>query len=254
MKGQARRVPPKSAEAMSHEWDTMAVLRDDQILSGRDISFGRVILPALMSLLPRRVPRLLDVGCGTGVLTQELLKVADEIIGVDPSATSIERARSRIQSNAAEFVVSTIEEYRHDLPTRFGAAVANMSLMTVADLPAAVESLVALLEPGGCLVISITHPWLWPVYWGYADAPWFNYSSEMFIESPFRISRDDPGPVTTHVHRPLATYAARLTEAGLAVDALLEPMPLPEVEGLYPERWAFPRFLLLRATKRPGMT
>jgi 2-polyprenyl-3-methyl-5-hydroxy-6-metoxy-1,4-benzoquinol methylase len=41
----------------------------------------------------RRPGRVLDVGCGEGLLVQRLARVARHVTGVDPDATAIARAR-----------------------------------------------------------------------------------------------------------------------------------------------------------------
>ena len=43
--------------------------------------------------------RILDVGCGSGLLLQEFQKIGWEVYGVDPSQTASHRARQLLQSN-----------------------------------------------------------------------------------------------------------------------------------------------------------
>ena len=92
----------------------------------------------------------------------------------------------------------------------------------------------------------LTHPWFWPKYWGYEKASWYRYEREIFVEAEFVTSTCSTEVVTTHVHRPLEQYARAFAEEGLVLETIVEPMPSPEVEALYPKRWAFPRFIALR--------
>jgi len=64
------------------------------------------------------------------------------------------------------------------------------------------------------------------------------------IEAPFHISLDQSNCfTTTHIHRPLGQYVSSLEKAGFGIVRVLEPMPSPDVERLYPQPWDYPRFL-----------
>ena len=54
-----------------------------------------------------RTPRWIDVGCGSGALTETILRSAHpaRVLGVDPSADFVDHARSTIDDERAEFVV-----------------------------------------------------------------------------------------------------------------------------------------------------
>lgn len=242
---QVRRAAMPRARDVVREWDVLASYRDAQLRAGRDISFSKVIAPALVRLCDDcDARRVLDAGCGTGVLTERLARFAGNIMGIDSSAESIAIARSH---SALRYEVASIEDYASRHARRFTLIVANMVLMNTPHLRATVRSLAALLGRRGALVFSITHPWFWPEYWGYASASWFSYSRTMAIERPFRISLDEQkAPRSTHIHRPLESYVSELTRAGLTIETLREPRPTPDVERQYPKQWSAPRFLLMR--------
>ena len=246
-----RPVVGKSSEAIASEWDRIALARHMQISTGKDISFSYVLKPTVSELLQGcNLEKVLDLGSGTGELTRELAKVSSEVVGVDISSRSTEIAR-KVCSNAANvsFCLNSVEALASDWAgPRFTAIVANMTLMDCLNLDSLVEAAARLVAPDGCLVATITHPWFWPYYWGYAEAKWFNYHQEIFIEAPFRISAEATDYVTTHVHRPLTAYMKSLTQAGFLVDRILEPFPSEKVQDLYPKLWEFPRFLAFRAS------
>src|SRR5262249_32878852 len=129
------------------------------------------------------------------------------------------------------------------------AAVACMTLMTTPDLSGFAKALAVVLQKEAKFVATLSHPWFWPRYWGYETEAWFNYTQETFIEAPFVISRCRTAVRTTHVHRPLEQYVSVFTNAGFRLEALVEPMPLSEIQALYPQPWRFPRFIGLRWTK-----
>jgi hypothetical protein len=127
--------------------------------------------------------------------------------------------------------------------------VACMTLMTTPDLNAFAEALARSLQDGARFVATLCHPWFWPNYWGYATEAWFSYAKETFIEAPFVISECRTEIITTHVHRPLDQYASVFAKTGFRLETLVEPIPAPEIQALYPQQWRFPRFLGLRWVK-----
>ncbi len=61
-------------------------------------SYQRLKYDSLVGLLPkgRRFRRGLDIGCGTGLLTERLAARSDEVLGIDISTVAVERARERV--------------------------------------------------------------------------------------------------------------------------------------------------------------
>jgi SAM-dependent methyltransferase len=90
--------------------------------------------------LPAAPARVLEVGCGDGSLTRQLLAAGFEATGIDPHAPSDDG-----------FQRITVEAFR--APEPFDAVVAVRSLHHVADLERAVASMHSLLRPGGRLVL-----------------------------------------------------------------------------------------------------
>ncbi len=215
------------------------------------MSFDLVLKPTLETLLVDcNLENVLDVGCGTGVLTEHLFSRSEKITGIDLSSVSIKIAEETCSgiANISFHNCSAEDLANQSKVPRFTTVVANMVLMDCLDLNSFVEAAASLTVPGGHFIATITHPWFWPIYWGYAEADWFNYHREIVIEAPFRISTEITDRVTTHVHRPLHKYQNCLTSLGFIVDEILEPLPDEEVHSLYPDKWRFPRFLAFRAS------
>jgi 2-polyprenyl-3-methyl-5-hydroxy-6-metoxy-1,4-benzoquinol methylase len=250
--GRLRAVPPKSIQQIGAEWDVLAAERLDQLTHGLDLSFDQVVVPTVIDLIQSGRRAALDVGCGVGAVTTRLAAFAENVVGVDVSGVSVELARKEHPNPAVTYVPATVEEFalEDDHASEFDLLVANMTLMDVPDLAAAAAASSRLLQEGGQFVFSITHPWFWPRYWEYESAKWFDYNAEVFIEAEFSISIARSTHVSTHVHRPLHTYVNTLSSVGISVVEIHEPMPSPSIEALYPEAWAFPRFLVGAAVKR----
>ena len=69
-------------------WDPETYARHARFVS----DLGSAVLDLLA---PRHGERILDVGCGDGVLTKQLVDLGCEVVAVDASAAQIEAARQR---------------------------------------------------------------------------------------------------------------------------------------------------------------
>ena len=237
---------------IAHEWDRMAGIRARQITEHRDLTYDTVLYPTIRKLIRYAdTSRTLDAGCGTGVLTMQLASSVDTIIGVDISDKSISVARDRAsESPNATFVRSSVEAYATRVSEPFTLAIANMTLMTTPNLKRFLEAISLMLAEAGTFIFTVTHPWFWPAYWGYDKEPWFDYSSEVAITAPFKISLETSQIETTHFHRPLAQYFKAFHIANLAVHGLYEPLPRQHDEQRYPAPWKYPRILAGRCVTR----
>jgi len=244
--------PPKGLVDIAAEWDAAADRRHQQISSGQDLSFVHVLAPVALELLGEcDLGSVLDVGCGTGELTRQVAALAGSVTAIDISPKSIQVAKKECASlpNVA-FAVGAIEQLVSTLAASpHSAVLAAMTLMTTPDLSAALGAVASVLANGGCFVATVVHPCFWPAYWGYHTADWFDYSREIFIEAPFRISLDATDRVTTHVHRPLSAYLNEAARTGLSIEAVREPVPPKAIAHLYPEPWHGPRFVAFRWRK-----
>lgn len=247
-----RPCPVKTHADLAREWDQLAEERHRQIASGEDLSFDLVVVPTTRRLFEGADGTVvLDIGSGTGDFTVQLARVAGRVIAVEPSPASVTLAR-RVCRDArnVRFIEASLEEAASVLDEGpVTAAVAVMTLMTAPDLRGFAKALAALLQTRARFVATLTHPCFWPRYWGYETEPWFRYEVETFIEAPFVISKRRTEVRTTHIHRSVEQYVNVFAEEGFRLDALAEPMPVPEVQALYPTPWRFPRFLGLRWEK-----
>jgi SAM-dependent methyltransferase len=108
-------------------------------------------LVAFAGLEPRS--RILDAGCGPGLVAEAFLEAGCDVTGVDLSAEMVERARVRCArfGDRARFVQGSL----HGLEAgpQFDAAVSRYVLHHVPDAVAFVAAQVARIRPGGILVL-----------------------------------------------------------------------------------------------------
>ncbi len=96
--------------------------------------------------------RWLDVGCGTGALTQTILAIAvpRTVTGIDASASFLAHARAQTADTRAHFVVGDAQA----LPfpdEAFDTVVMTLSLCTIPDDSEAIAEASRVLKPGGRL-------------------------------------------------------------------------------------------------------
>ncbi len=247
-------VPRPRAQELVNEWDRLADRRRQEICGGSDSSFVETLLPAVRQEVEvvssrSRSAELLDIGCGTGELTAQLRPLVHALVGIDPSPRSIALAREL--SPGLTLHETDLANFSASNPGRFDVAVANMVLMNVAELEPFVTDVARVLRPSGVLVATLTHPWTWPRYWAYEQAPWFNYEHEVFVRARWKLSGAEVAAeqISTHVHRPLGRYVQSFVEAGLPINGLRELGKTMHTRDGRAVSHPFPRFLLLRAVR-----
>jgi 2-polyprenyl-6-hydroxyphenyl methylase/3-demethylubiquinone-9 3-methyltransferase len=119
-------------------------------------------LRELGSLAGRRV---LDAGCGGGLVARELAAAGAEVVGVDRSLGSLGVARRALgpRSIGSFWPAQGRLERLPFAAGSFDAVVAADVLEHLPDLPAAVAELVRVLAPGGSFVFDTVNrtPWSW---------------------------------------------------------------------------------------------
>jgi ubiquinone/menaquinone biosynthesis C-methylase UbiE len=171
--------------------------------------------------------RWLDVGCGTGALTQTLLEDCDpaQVVGVDPTADFVTTARRRVVDGRAAFALADAR----DLPVRddaVDAAVSGLVLNFVPQRTGMLGEMRRVVRPGGTVACYV---------WDYAGGmELMRYFWDVAVEI-------DPA---AHAQRESARFGfcrpeplrAMATTAGLA-DVEVFPIDVPTVFADFDDYW-----------------
>lgn len=100
--------------------------------------------------------RVLDVGCGGGILTEALSREGANATGVDLAAGSLTTARLHAQSEGLDiqYRLMPVEELAAAEPEGFDVVTCMEMLEHVPDPAAIVQACAALVKPGGWLFLS----------------------------------------------------------------------------------------------------
>jgi SAM-dependent methyltransferase len=147
----------------------LAEIYDSFCPLGTDSDF---FLNEVRKVKPRAV---LDVGCGSGILTVELAKIADKVIGVEPALPMLEVARRRAEGNK----VTWVQGYAKDI-TGVTVDVIIMTshvaqfMLDEDEWQSTLKHLNSLLKPGGKIIFDSKNP---------LAKPWSSWNKENTIRS-----------------------------------------------------------------------
>lgn len=164
-------------------------------------------LIALLAPQPRE--RILDLGCGTGRLTEQIAASGAEVIGIDADAAMIEQARR--QFPAGRFTQSDARNF--SFPAPFDAVFSNAALHWIKEPEKVVSRISAALRPGGRFVAE---------FGGKG-----NVREVLKAIAAARKRRGEPEIASLWYFPSVAEYAARLEQEGLMVTyAILFDRPI----------------------------
>jgi arsenite methyltransferase len=148
------------------EFDEDASRRIEAVYLTPDVVEQRRIVREVLALRPEE--RVLDIGCGPGLLAEEMAEAvgsAGRVHGVDPSPSMLAIAgRRRAGAGAAPIALEEGDATSLPFPDRcFDAVVSTQVYEYVADIPAALAEARRVLAPGGRLLILDTdwHSIVW---------------------------------------------------------------------------------------------
>jgi SAM-dependent methyltransferase len=214
-------------------------------------SYDRFHRDLFLPILPEPGRRTLDLGCGEGRLSRDLLARGHRMVGLDSSPAMLDAV------HATDPSIPVCRADAGRIPFRdatFELVVAFMSLQDVDDAASAIREAARVLVSRGHLCLAIVHP-INSAGRFEGDAPDSAFRIEgSYLDVSFSedtVVRDGLEVVFSSAHRPLQFYVDAITSAGLLIDRLAEP-PVPEyaIEQERSRRWTrLPLFLHVRAVK-----
>lgn len=195
----------------------------DMAYQGADVSRRR--RANFDAIAPAPGEAILDLGCGTGLLTAELARAVGpngQVTGLDTSPDMLAAARSRC--SAFEHV-DLVEGSAFDMPIpkqHFDKAVSVQVFEYFADPAPALSELNRVLRPGGRLVIGDTH---WDSLTWHSDHPermrriceiWDTHLADRCVPAALPAALRDCGFQPDHV-RPVTFCDTTLRPDGLAL-------------------------------------
>jgi SAM-dependent methyltransferase len=209
--------------------------------------------PTFFELLPPRGERTLDVGCGEGRVSRDLVERGHRVVGIDTSATLVRLAGD---ADARSWYLRADAAALPFVDECFDLVVAYNSLMDVDDMGGSVREVARVLRPGGSLCACVTHPLADAGRFASreGDAPFVIEGSYLGDRRWFDSEAELDG-LRMHFKGwayPLEGYFGALEKAGLLIQAVREPALDANSAGQAPsdERWRrIPSFLFWRAIK-----
>jgi SAM-dependent methyltransferase len=169
--------------------------------------------PVVELLNPQPGERILDLGCGDGVLTEKLVEAGANVFGVDASPEMIEAARAR------GLDVAVADGQALDLPAKFDAVFSNAALHWMLDKHGVAKGVFSALKPGGRFVGEMGGA-------GNVATIWAAVRAEL-------VARGHPPTGETHWYPSIEDFTATYAAAGFTdIEARLIPRPTPLPTGV----------------------
>lgn len=191
-----------------------------------------IIIPGVLKLLsPKKGERILDLGCGQGVLSRELAKTGASVLGIDLSKKLIRMAEDRSKGvKEVSFKVLDAAALKGIEDRTFDSLVSVLAIQNMDRLDQIAEESSRVLKLGGQLLWVLNHPCFRVPRqsgWGFDEARKLQYRrvdrymSEMKIPIQMHPGAH-PDIHTWTFHRPLSVYFQALSSRGLFVSRLEE--------------------------------
>lgn len=246
-------MPPEQSPIAESAYDALAESYEDITQEAIREEFE---WPTVESLLPELDgARVVDGACGDGYYTQRIAADAASVVGIDTSSAMVERARHRFADTPDVTVFEA--DLTGGLPFiddgTVDVVLCQLALEHVRDWTTVFETFGRILVAGGVVVVSTSNP-----VWDYVSAAHEDREQILADSATYndieQIDRDWGDEQVFRVpffRRSLEAVFTPVTEAGLVVDAVREPVVTEAFRSSDPDRASEfesgpPNFLCLR--------
>ena len=192
-----------------------AAVREQAIPSRRVATDAAIVAACERVIDGRRDMRALDVGCGEGWLSRELVTLGAHVTGIDASAPLIDVARA--SGGGAEYECVSYEQLESDsavVAGPFDLVVCNFALLDD-RVVALLTALARRLPSSGVILVQTVHPWAavgdGPYADGWRTETWSAFGTAFPTQMPWYF-------------RTTGSWLAAARDARLVMDRLEEPL------------------------------
>ncbi|KAI4486922.1 hypothetical protein M0802_012207 [Mischocyttarus mexicanus] len=109
--------------------------------------------------LPLKNTKILDVGCGGGILSEPLARIGAEVTGIDSSSQLIDVAKKHALLDSdllgrLNYLHTNVEDFKEENKEKYDAVVASEIIEHVSDPQLFLKCCSAIVKPGGSLFIT----------------------------------------------------------------------------------------------------
>lgn len=220
-------------ESSARYWDDLADLYQKETrISTDDFHYGP-LLPgdSILGLLPPVPQRsCLEIGCGAGQNSIFLAKQGAQCIAIDISEEQLAYGRKLAAKEKVDVDLRCVSmDSLKDLqnPPSFDLIHSSYALPFSADPGKVIADCAALLKPGGTLLLTTGHPLYAGEWLDIGDGEDGVFLPNYFqLEADVRMSMDDK-TMNAAQYWPISQIAEWMFAAGLAIERILEPAPMP---------------------------
>ena len=243
---------------LKQEWLKLAPAWIKEAREGRNPTRnGLLDKPMLEACGDVRGLRVLDSGCGEGRFCRILLdRGAEYVLGLDLCEPMIHAACEH-DNEKGEYRVADVQDLRFLPDVDFDLAISYLNQCDLPDFEVNNREIFRILKPGGRFLIANVHPMrssagLWHKT---EDGKKQHVILDRYFDEGER-RWTMMGVEFTNYHRTLSTCVRAYSEAGFAVEQIIEPTVDEETRKLYPEledEIRVPNFILF-VLKKPQRT
>lgn len=149
------------AKDSSHWWDVNGPFRPLHRLNPVRLSYIKDRVQETYgtdpkSLKPFKGLRVLDIGCGGGLVCEPLARLGADVTGIDADANAIAVAKEHAASSGLDidYAPTSTDQLLKTKPKKFDVVLALEIVEHVADVDGFVDDCVNLCKPGGIVIFS----------------------------------------------------------------------------------------------------